>query len=154
MRYLLDTGILLRLVNRQAAMHDQIRQSIRQLKFQGHTVVTTFQNLAEFWNVCTRPAEARGGFGLTIDESKRRLRTLERITTLLPDVADFYQSWRDLVFTHGVKGVQVHDAKLVALMALHGVTHILTLNPKDFTRYSGIVAITPEQVIGSAPRGP
>ena len=56
MRYLLDTGILVRLVNRQAAAHAQIRQAIRQLKRDGHTTVTSFQNLSEFWNVCTRPA--------------------------------------------------------------------------------------------------
>ena len=37
MRHLLDTGILLllRLVNRQAVMHDQIREAVRRLKVMG-----------------------------------------------------------------------------------------------------------------------
>jgi predicted nucleic acid-binding protein len=151
MRYLLDTGILLRIINREAAMHDQIRRAVRLLKAQGHIVVTTFQNVSEFWNVCTRPVEARGGLGLTLDETRRRLRTIERITTILPDSAETYACWKQLVLDHGVRGTQVHDAKLVAMMSVHGITHLLTLNPGDFARYPGVTALTPEQVIAASP---
>jgi hypothetical protein len=31
-----------------------------------------------------------------------------------------------------------HDARLVAAMIVHGVTHLLTFNGADFARYSGI----------------
>jgi len=147
MRYLLDTGILLRLVNRQAEAHDTIRQAIRALKRQGHTTLSCFQNRAEFWNVCTRPATARGGLGLTLDETRRRLRTIERITIMLPDAPEVYSRWQSLVSTHGVRGVQVHDARLVALMLFHEITHILTLNARDFERYSDITAIGPEEIL-------
>jgi len=55
------------------------------------------------------------------------------------------------VVKHGVLGIQVHDAKLVAGMKAHGITHILTLNNRDFLRYSssGITSITPDEVIQS-----
>lgn len=149
MQYLLDTGILLRLVNRQAVAHAEIRHAVRVLKRQGHVTVTTFQNLSEFWNVCTRPASARGGLDLTLDETRRRLGTILRITTLLPDTADAFGRWRELVVRHAVRGVQVHDAKLVAMMGVYGVSHLLTLNPSDFKRYPGISALTPDLVIGS-----
>ena len=151
MQYVLDTGILLRLVNREATNHDQIRQAVRLLKAQGHVALTTFQNISEFWNVCTRPPEARGGLGLTLDETRRRLRTIERIATILPDSSDTFARWRDLVINHDVKGVQVHDAKLAALMSVHAVSHLLTLNPGDFARYSIVTAVTPEQLIATAP---
>jgi hypothetical protein len=39
---------------------------------------------------------------------------------------------------HGVQGVQGHDARLVAWMQSHGLTHVLTLNAADFARYPGI----------------
>jgi len=42
-----------------------------------------------------------------------------------------------------VKGKQVHDAKLAALMNSNGITHIMTLNGGDFTRYPGLVIIDP-----------
>ena len=38
-----------------------------------------------------------------------------------------------------------HDARLVALMKVHGITHVLTLNPIDFARYAEITAITPSR---------
>lgn len=147
MRYLLDTGILLRLVNREAAAHPEIRNAVRTLKSQGHVTVTTFQNLCEFWNVCTRPETSRGGLGLSLDETPRRLRTLLRINALMPDSPDTFAIWQKIVVDQGVKGVQVHDAKLAALMTLHGVTHLLTLNQSDFLRYPGITAIMPQHVI-------
>ena len=150
MRYLLDTGILLRMVNREATMHDQIRRAVRLLKTQGHIVVTTFQNVREFWNVCTRPVEARGGLGLTVDETRRRLRTIERTTTVLPDSAETYGRWKDLVVAHGIRGVQVHDAMIVATMTVYQITSLLTLNPADFARYANITVLTPEQVLASA----
>jgi predicted nucleic acid-binding protein len=42
----------------------------------------------------------------------------------------------------------VHDARLVAVMRTHGVTHILTFNVSDFVRYQsmGIVPVHPSSV--------
>jgi predicted nucleic acid-binding protein len=56
---------------------------------------------------------------------------------------------RELVVAAGVSGVQVHDARLVAVMRVYGLTHILTLNAPDFRRYPGIVAVDPQEVAGA-----
>jgi predicted nucleic acid-binding protein len=149
MRHLLDTGILLRLLNRQADAHESIRGAVRHLKLQGHECITSLQNVCEFWNVCTRPQTARGGLGLTFEETGRRLRAIERIAVILPDSPNTYPRWKQLAEEHQVQGVQVHDARLVALMDVHGVRHLLTLNPTDFVRYRHVVAQTPEQVLVS-----
>lgn len=50
---------------------------------------------------------------------------------------------RRLVIAHSVSGVQVHDARLAAAMKIHAVTHLLTLNPADFTRYPHITLVHP-----------
>ena len=147
MRYLLDTGILLRLLNREADLHDVIRRTIRKLKQENHECVTTPQNLCEFWNVCTRPESSRGGLGLTFEEAHRRLRTIERIATVLCDLPATGERWKQLIVQHKVHGVQVHDTRLVALMDLHGVTRLLTLNPADFHRFPHIVSVTPEDLL-------
>jgi predicted nucleic acid-binding protein len=59
-----------------------------------------------------------------------------------------YTEWRRLVVSFEVSGMQVHDARIVAAMIVHGVTHILTFNTADFVRYStrGIVAVDPTTV--------
>jgi hypothetical protein len=43
-------------------------------------------------------------------------------------------------------GVNVHDARLVAAMIAHGVTHVLTANVKDFARYPTVTAVAPGEI--------
>ena len=57
-----------------------------------------------------------------------------------------YEEWKTLVLNHKVRGVNVHDARLVAAMMTHGITHILTANGKDFQRYPDITVVTPQQI--------
>jgi predicted nucleic acid-binding protein len=143
MLVLVDSGILLRLLERTDPQHGVIRGAVRALRGRGEILVTAPQNASEFWNVCTRPVTARGGFGLSITDADRRLRVIERLFRVVPESPSAYPNWRLLLVTHGVRGVQVHDARLVALMQVHGITHVLTLNGVDFARYPGIVAIDP-----------
>jgi predicted nucleic acid-binding protein len=105
-------------------------------------VCVFLQNIAEFWNVCTRPAD-KNGLGLQVEETERRLARLDPILTLLYDTPAVYPEWRKLLVQHAVKGIQVHDARLVAGMKVHGIDRVLTYNPADFKRYAGIIAVHP-----------
>lgn len=40
-------------------------------------------------------------------------------------------------------GKQVHDANIVATMRVHGISHFLTHNLKDFNRFAGHVTVVP-----------
>ena len=66
--------------------------------------------------------------------------------SFLPDSAAVYREWRRIVLQHSVLGVQVHDARLAAAMYVHRVSHILTLNVTDFSRFSGITAVHPGSI--------
>jgi predicted nucleic acid-binding protein len=145
--YLVDTNVLLRFADRTHPLHLTVRAAVRKLRTGGHTLRATFQNFVEFWNVATRPT-ARNGLGLTPAGVDRLLRLVERIFPMLADSQAVYPEWRRLVVTFGVSGVQVHDARLVAAMTVHGVTHILTLNTSDFARYApiGVMAVDPMTV--------
>ena len=57
-----------------------------------------------------------------------------------------YREWRKIVVKQRVTGVQVHDARLAAVMYVHGLRHILTFNAADFSRFDGLVAVHPESV--------
>jgi predicted nucleic acid-binding protein len=63
----------------------------------------------------------------------------------LPDEPAIYAVWKRLVTMHGVIGNQVYDARLVAVMRVHGVDRILTFNAADFARY-GIDVLHPSAV--------
>jgi predicted nucleic acid-binding protein len=147
MQVLVDTGILLRVFDRFDLRQRTIVRALRKLRSDGHELVTTTQNVAEFWNVSTRPASARGGFGLPVDIVDDRVKVIERLGAILTFSLQAYQEWRQIVVRHQVTGVSVHDARLVAVMISFGVTTIMTLNDGDFRRYPGIVALTPEMVL-------
>ncbi len=150
MRCLLDTNVLLRLLQRNDPNYNSIRQAVRALLARGYELCSTPQNLVEFWNVSTRPATTRGGFGLTTADTDRRVRLIERVFTVLDETPAIYPEWRRLVVTYSVAGVQVHDARIVAMMKAHGITHVLTLNGADFSRYAGITSISPNEILSSS----
>jgi predicted nucleic acid-binding protein len=151
MLILVDTGIHLRLMERSDPQHFTIRTAVSALVARGDELVTATQNMAEFWNVCTRPATARSGLGLSVAEADRRLRVLEQLVQLLADLPSAYPIWRQLIVTHSVPGKEVHDARLVALMQAHTISHMLTLNAADFRRYPGITPIEPSSLAAPPP---
>jgi predicted nucleic acid-binding protein len=144
-RDLADTNILVRLVKRHDPEFALVRGALRALLVQSARLCDTPQIMAEFWHVATRPPE-RNGYGLTLLEADRRARRIEHAFTLWPDGEAVYREWRCLVVAHAVSGVQVYDARLVAVMKVHDVTHLLTLNDRDFALYAGITVVHPSQV--------
>src|SRR5579871_4080509 len=143
MLVLCDTGILLRLLDPAAPQHQAVVQAVATIQARGDDPVTSPQNVAEFWNVSTRPATARGRYGLSVQDTDNRLQRIEQLIRVLPYNSAAYAIWKHLVLSLGVMGVQAHDARLVAWMMAQSITHILTLNPAEFTRYSGITTVHP-----------
>src|SRR6185312_10201327 len=93
------------------------------------------QSFIEFWGVATRP-EVSNGLGLTVEEVVARLRFIKSTFKLLPDVDGIFEEWERLVVQHQVLGKPVYNARIVAAMTVHGLTHLLTLNTNDFKRFT------------------
>ena len=143
MAYLVDTNVFLRLVPNNDPNRAIVLNALQKLRLSNEQLSYTTQVLAEFLTVCTRPATSRGGYGLSSERAERKLRLIERYCRLLPDSEATHQEWRRLVVAYSVKGVEVHDARLVASMIVHGVDHLLTFDTSDFKRYREITAISP-----------
>jgi predicted nucleic acid-binding protein len=142
---LVDTNILLRMTRRSDPQHQIVDTALARLAFQGTILHYTHQNIAELWNAMTRPL-MRNGLGLTVADAEREVRAIEAGMSFLPDSAAVYREWRRIVLQHSVLGVQVHDARLAAAMYVHRVSHILTLNVTDFSRFSSIMAMHPGSI--------
>lgn len=142
---LVDTNILLRMTRRSDPQHQLIDGALTQLANQGTILHYTHQNIAELWNAMTRPID-RNGFGLTVADAEREVDAIEAGMIFLPDNSAVYREWRRIVVQHGVLGVQVHDAHLAAAMYVHRVSHILTLNVSDFSRFSGLITVHPNSL--------
>lgn len=139
---LIDSNILIRWVQPSDPDYRIVESALEALAKQGAILCYTSQNVAEFWNACTRPAD-RNGYGLSPQQTDQRARLFESRLRLLADNLAVHQEWRRLIVMHNVSGVRVHDARLVAAMRMHGVKRILTFNEKDFARYTDIEGIHP-----------
>lgn len=147
---LLDTGVLLRLVDRSDTSHDVVRRSVETLLMAGEPLFATTQNFAEFWNVATRPL-ANNGFELQpAAVAALWEQVVEPISALLVDRAQSCAELKRLALKYNVRGKQIHDARLVASMPSWQVDRVLTLNDRDFRGYlaEGISVVTPIDVLG------
>lgn len=146
MSFLVDTNVFLRLVPKNDPDRQTVLNALRKLRARKEALYYTTQVLAEFWTVCTRPATARGGYGLTSLETERKARPIERYCKLLTESLATHQEWRRLIMAHSVQGVLIHDTRIVSVMNLHGITHILTFDKDDFKRFPNITALSPLDV--------
>ncbi len=146
MTYLVDANILLRLCDTSHPHHAVAKNAVATLQARGDVLQVPQQSLYEFWTVATRPKE-KNGLGLSPQGATAFLTVWERMFSALPE-QPLYSSWRALVTGYSVKGKQGHDARLVAAMKVHGLTHILTFNGSDFHRYApeGIVVVDPQTI--------
>jgi predicted nucleic acid-binding protein len=145
--YLVDSNILLRISRRDDPDYRSVEGALERLLREDTELYYTHQNIAEFWNVWTRPAD-KNGFGLTGETAEREIAKFEGMMTFADDSATVYGRWRQLIRDYGVRGVQVHDARLVATMLVHDIPNLLTLNVADFERYAGVIkAVHPRSFV-------
>jgi predicted nucleic acid-binding protein len=145
MSYLVDTNVLLRSIQQADPMHADAKRAAATLTRQNQQLSIVAQNLNEFWAVATRPA-VNNGLALSIDDTAQHVAIFQRIFTLLPDTPNIFHEWERLVDQHKVIGRQVHDARIVAAMKVHSVTHLLTFNTDDFKRFSEISVVNPQTI--------
>ena len=143
MTHLIDTNILLRSCEPDHPLFKSARDTIKLLVAQGYYLYVAPQNLIEFWCVCTRSKD-KNGLGYSTEQTQQEVEKIKVMFSLLSDNELIYYEWERLVKYYGVKGVNVHDARLVATMIAHKLTHIITFNVKDFRRYSEINIIDPD----------
>ncbi len=103
--------------------------------------------------MATRPLE-QNGLGLGAIEAQAHLTEFERIFSLSPDVPAVYAEWKRLVAQHSTLGKKAHDARIVAAMTIHGISHLLTFNSSDFNRFSKIITVVePKEITGQQQPG-
>ena len=143
--YLLDTNVLLRLVDRRAPEHDVCRRAVEQLRTHGEQLCVAPQVVVKFWVVATRP-EKQNGFGWPVDEVGNRVEQLGRFFDLREQRPELFRRWFDLVRSATAAGKRAHDARLAAFMELHAIDFVLTLNRSDFLSL-GVQAFDPQDVV-------
>jgi predicted nucleic acid-binding protein len=144
--FAVDTNVLLRSIDDGHVAQPIAQKGLFALRDRGETLSIFPQNLIEFWAVATRPV-ANNGLGLNTAEAETELINLKKLFVLLPDTPDIFPEWERIVLQFKVSGKQAHDARLVAAMIVHDVSHLLTFNTSDFKRFTSITAVCPQALL-------
>ena len=143
--YLLDTNILLRSRDIASPDYNLVDRTIRSLISNNHRCFITSQVLIEFWVVATRPVVVNG-LGWTPEETERAVQILINQFEWLEETPDIFRIWWNLATTHKISGKRTHDLRIQAVVLAHNISHILTLNPKDFIPIEGTTIIHPNSI--------
>jgi predicted nucleic acid-binding protein len=145
---LVDTNVLLRRAEKSHPSNVNATNAVITLVAKGQNLCVLPQNIIEFWSVATRPIQ-QNGLGWSAIDADLEISRLEAIFTVLPDAVSIYREWRRIVLDNTVLGKKVHDARIVAAMRVHGISKLLTLNIKDFRRFTDIELIDPTSFLAS-----
>lgn len=148
MKVLIDSNILLREAEPSHPMHADAVAALGKLLTHGATLHLVSQIFYELWVALTRPI-AVNGLGKTPAEAGTMISAWERRFTVLDDTPAVRTNWFHLVTSYAVSGKNAHDARLVAAMLTHGLTHLLTFNDADFVRFTTITVATPAGVLAT-----
>lgn len=150
--FVADANFLLRLIQPKHPLHAVALAAAQELIQRRDRVVIAPQTLFEVYAVATRPATSRDGLGLSPSDGKLLLDGFRNTYRLLDERPLFVQ-WERLVTTYNTSGVVSHDTRYIALMLEHGLTHILTFNDADFSRYTpeGITVVNPASITPTTP---
>jgi predicted nucleic acid-binding protein len=143
--FAVDTNVLLRSIDDGHVAQPIAKNGLLALRARGEILSIFPQNLIEFWAVATRPV-TNNGLGLSVAQAEAEVISLKTLFALLPDTPEIFPEWEKIVLQFRVSGKQAHDARLVAAMRVHNLTHLLTFNTADFKRFSFITAVSPQTV--------
>jgi predicted nucleic acid-binding protein len=141
--YLLDTNVLLRSSDPNSPLQALADTSVTRLLRRSDQLYITSQNIIEFWVVATRPAQVNG-LGWSVEQTRTEIELILNQFPQLEETPQIFPHWFNLVTSYQLQGKRVHDARLVAVMLAHGVTHLLTFNPDDFRSIHEIVVVHPQ----------
>jgi predicted nucleic acid-binding protein len=135
-----DTNVLLAGTARHHAAHASALLFLNS-GFADRSLFLSGQVVREYLVVATRPA-AVNGLGLSMEAALGNVGQFVARATCLSEDAAVRDALLRLLETTPVAGKQVHDANVVATMLTHGVKHLVTLNPRDFERFTSAIHVS------------
>jgi predicted nucleic acid-binding protein len=135
-RCVVDTNFLVYSTVSSNPWHHEARGWLTALKLQEMVLCATTQILREYLVVLTRGDVFKTTF--TADEALSELEALLPSLEVLGETEESAARLRDLVRRYQVRGKQIHDANIVAVMLSHGVSRLATYNRTDFERFKEV----------------
>lgn len=137
-----DTNILVHAHRQDASMHVRCAKAIRGLAEGRAPWALPWPCVHEFLAIVTHPRifDPPSPLPVALDQVDAWLESPSVI--LLSESADHWHRLRTALEIGQVTGARVHDARVAAVCAAHGVRTLWTFD-RDFTRWGGLVATEP-----------
>lgn len=124
-RILVDTNILVYLIDEESAFFERARQVVEKGEYQ---LVTTSKNLIEFLAVTTKFSGYNLSTGTALQIVGEFIDNFEIIYPSQESLAIFF----DLMTRYQPKGLKVHDIEIISIGLANGLFDVATFNAKDF----------------------
>lgn len=141
-RVLLDTNILVYSRDEASPFFASTVKALKNIIINGAQPCIHRQVLREYVSVTTKPSPR--GLGSNIGRALQDVEEFEAFYLVLPEPDGAWSSWKQLLREHGVTGLRIHDAYIVAVMMVYGISSILTFNIEVFADFPAIKPVTPE----------
>lgn len=136
-----DTNVLVYAAALGAPLHRQALEELQRRHQSGQELWISRQVLREYLATLSRPQTFAQP--TPIPELTRDARYLLSHFRIAEDGPAVTEKLLHLLEKRSPGGKQVHDANVVATMAAHGITELLTHNVSDFARIADIIQVTP-----------
>jgi predicted nucleic acid-binding protein len=138
----IDTNVLIYSTVSGNPWYQQARQWLSTLQDAGARLCVTTQILREYLVVLTRGTVFEKSFGT--DQALEHVGAFLPTLTLLDEPVAAADLLRELVGRYQIRGKQIHDANIVAVMLTHGIHRLVTYNRADFVRFDEVSLETVE----------
>lgn len=136
-KYLIDTNILIYGYDKKSPYHREARRLLESLVMQNIGTYLALQNIVEFCNVLMRDYKLSSSSA--IGYAQEILLDFKIIMPKATTIKEFLNLLRRITKDR----LYVFDLFLAATMLDNGITHIITLNEKDFVGIQGISVYNP-----------
>ncbi len=143
-RMFIDTNVLIHATIDQSALHHTTQQAILNQQQAGYELWISRQVIREFLAALSRPhGYTTRGRPISATQLIAEVRLFQSQYFIAEDNSDVTERLLSLLAAIYVGGKQIHDANIVATMQANSITHLLTENTSDFTRFSQFITIVP-----------
>jgi predicted nucleic acid-binding protein len=136
-----DTNILLYSTSPASPWHTLAIQTLEAAQQSATEIFVSTQVLREYLAASTR-LNAQGS-GQPLTDILANLQTFQTDFRVVEDDVRVFNVLVTLFQNFNFAGRQVYDGNIVATMQVYGITHLLTHNVADFTRFAGLITVIP-----------
>ena len=135
-----DTNVLLVATDESRPHHREAKALFASVGASGYHLALSGQILREYLVVATRAVQDNG-LGLSVDQALGNLAAFARRAVFYDENEAVSLRLRALCAGGRLKGKRLHDASVAATLLAHGLSTLITENPRDFQEFAEVKTV-------------